>query len=188
MYQRMGIGTSAPATRMEVLSTTPTDRGMFITQTSDDSVAAIFKLRKSRGTVASPGAILTGDFISNFAFQGHDGTGFADASNIRTLATENWTPTSRGSAMIFQTVTPGTSVSQERLRIDGYGDVGIGTQDPTMDLEVNGGVRLNTANAQPPCNQFSRGTFWVIQDNGAGDTVQVCIVSGGYYVWRTIAN
>ena len=172
---------------MEVLSTTATGRGMYITQTTDDSNAAVFKLRKSRGTTSTPGAILNGDFIANFSFQGHDGSGFADASNIRTLATENWTPTSRGSAMIFQTVPPGTAVSQEHVRIDGYGNVGISTPAPMMDLEVNGGVRLNTADTQPACDQNSRGTFWVVQSN-TGDTVEVCIFSGGVYAWRILAN
>ena len=67
------------------------------------------------------------------------------------------------------------------------GFVGIGTTAPMMDLEVNGGVRLNSADPQPACNANARGTFWVVQ-SPSGDTVQVCIFSGGGFVWRTLAN
>ena len=65
--------------------------------------------------------------------------------------------------------------------------VGIGTPSPMMDLEVNGGVRLNTADVQPVCDVNARGTFWVVQ-GVSSDIVQVCILSSGTYVWRTIAQ
>jgi hypothetical protein len=89
-------------------------------------------------------------------------------------------------AISFQTGTTPANKS-EVIRITSSGNVGIGTSTPTLDLEVNGGVRLNTAMPQPLCDINARGTFWVAQ-GVSGDSVQVCILSGGSYVWRTIAQ
>jgi hypothetical protein len=62
----------------------------------------------------------------------------------------------------------------ERMRVTSTGSVGIGTKVPTRELEVNGGVRLNTATARPTCDATNRGTFWITQ-GGAGvkDSVEV---------------
>lgn len=68
------------------------------------------------------------------------------------------------------------------------GNVGIGTTGPTQKLEINGGMRLNTATAKPTCDSAVRGTFWFTQ-SGAGvkDAVEVCAKDAGdAYAWRTI--
>lgn len=67
-------------------------------------------------------------------------------------------------------------------------NVGIGTASPAQTLEVNGGVRLNTATAQPTCNSAGRGTFWVVQSGtGVKDYVQVCVKNASdAYVWALI--
>lgn len=71
----------------------------------------------------------------------------------------------------------------------GYANkVGIGTTTPGEKLEINGGLRLNTATAKPACDSTHRGTFWVAQ-GGAGvkDTVEVCAKDAAdAYTWRTI--
>ncbi len=56
------------------------------------------------------------------------------------------------------------------------------------ELEINGGVRLNTLSAKPPCNTTFRGTFWVTQGTaGVKDSVQVCAKDASdAYAWRTI--
>ena len=68
------------------------------------------------------------------------------------------------------------------------GNVGIGTETPNQKLVVDGGLRLDTADAQPACDATTRGTFWVVQ-NGAGvkDDVQVCAKDAAdAYAWRTL--
>ncbi len=63
--------------------------------------------------------------------------------------------------------------------INYMGNVGIGTTTPAQNLEVNGGMRLNTAKTRPGCDANSRGTFWVTQGTSK-DTVEVCVMNGSY--------
>jgi hypothetical protein len=68
------------------------------------------------------------------------------------------------------------------------GNVGIGTTAPGAKLEVNGGIRLNTATAKPTCDASQRGTLWFTQ-GGAGvkDTLEVCAKDANdVYAWRTL--
>ena len=67
-------------------------------------------------------------------------------------------------------------------------NVGIGTAAPNEALEINGGMRLNTATSKPTCDVTARGTFWFTQ-GGAGvkDDVEVCAKDAtDTYAWRTI--
>lgn len=67
-------------------------------------------------------------------------------------------------------------------------NVGINVANPGQTLEVNGGMRLNTAISKPTCDSGQRGTFWVTQ-SGAGvkDSVQVCAKNASdTYLWATI--
>jgi len=59
---------------------------------------------------------------------------------------------------------------------------------PTAQLEVDGGLRLNTTLAKPTCDSTQRGTLWFTQ-GGAGvkDTLEVCAKdASGTYAWRTL--
>ena len=66
--------------------------------------------------------------------------------------------------------------------------MGIGDTSPSQKLEVNGGIRLNTATAQPSCTASTRGVVWFTQ--GASlvkDTLQVCAKNASdVYGWRTL--
>ena len=68
------------------------------------------------------------------------------------------------------------------------GNVGIGTTSPTQKLEINGGMRLNTATAKPTCDAGIRGTLWYVQGGaGVADTVEACIKNAGdSYLWQTL--
>jgi hypothetical protein len=76
----------------------------------------------------------------------------------------------------------------ERVRVTSTGSVGIGTKVPARELEVNGGVRLNTATARPTCDATIRGTFWITQAGaGVKDSVEVCAKDAGdTFAWRTL--
>jgi hypothetical protein len=78
--------------------------------------------------------------------------------------------------------------STDLVTITSGGNVGIGTTNPGEKLEVNGGVRLNTASAKPTCDSSKRGTLWFTQGaGGVKDALEVCAKDAGdAYAWRTI--
>lgn len=68
------------------------------------------------------------------------------------------------------------------------GNVGIGTTTPGQKLEVNGGIKLNTATARPACAAATRGVFWVVQGSaGVKDSIAVCAKDAvDAYAWRIL--
>jgi len=59
---------------------------------------------------------------------------------------------------------------------------------PTAQLEVDGGMRLNTTVTKPTCDSTQRGTFWVTQAaSGANDNVEVCRKDAAdAYTWASM--
>jgi hypothetical protein len=80
------------------------------------------------------------------------------------------------------------SASSALVLGDNSVSVGIGTSVPTARLDVNGGVRLNTATAKPACDATTRGTFWFTQAAvGIKDSAEVCAKdASNAYAWRTL--
>jgi hypothetical protein len=69
-------------------------------------------------------------------------------------------------------------------------NVGINVSGPTRELEVNGGLRLNTTAGIPSCGAANRGTLWFTQGDTATDTIQACIRNsdGSTYAWNTLGG
>jgi hypothetical protein len=113
-------------------------------------------------------------------------TGISSFGGIRG-GKENSTDTEPSGYLGLYTVDS-SSTFAEKMRVTSTGLVGIGTKVPARELEVNGGVRLNTATAKPACDATIRGTFWVTQ-GGAGvkDAVEVCAKDAtDVFAWRTL--
>lgn len=68
------------------------------------------------------------------------------------------------------------------------GNVGVGVASPASKLEVDGGVRLNTATSKPTCASTIRGTIWVTQSGGgSSDVIEVCLRNASSsYNWVTM--
>jgi hypothetical protein len=113
-------------------------------------------------------------------------TGLSSFAGLRG-AKENATDTEPSGYLGLYTVDSSATFA-ERMRVTSTGLVGIGTKVPASELEVNGGVRLNTATARPTCDATIRGTFWITQ-GGAGvkDSVEVCAKDAAdTFAWRTL--
>jgi len=138
--ENVGIGTTDPKTTVHVVySSNSLQRGIISNNFSDSRVGGKVFVLKGRGTTTNPQPVLAGDQLGVFAFGGYFGTGasdFLDQAAILADATENWTPTRRGSRLRFTTTPNGSIDPQIRMVIDQDGNVGIGTLTPTARLEI----------------------------------------------------
>jgi hypothetical protein len=141
----VGIGTTAPAAALDVVGTNPTLRVDNYSTNVGDSPN--FNFLSARGTATVPTATQSGDNLGQFAANGYNGSGFPSGSKVKVsfVATDNWTTSSNGTAISFQTTAnTDTSTSRtERLRIDNTGNIGIGTAAPSHTLSF-GGSQANT--------------------------------------------
>jgi len=138
---KLGIGTTAPSAKLEVIGTIQAIGGGI----APYSIVDIGKF-SATGLDGTPGYFIAtnwssvpsqGQILGGYRF----GTPLKDFARIEAVTTENHSA-SRGTAMTF-TITPnGTDTKTEIMRIDGSGNVGIGTINPSSKLEVAGQVKI----------------------------------------------
>lgn len=114
------------------------DRGIIrCSQHSADSDPPQFEISKARGTMESPAAVQSLDYIAQLRAMGHDGTNFQISSDLLWIASDDFTSTSRPSTLTIRTVPSGSTTPVERMRVTHDGNVGIGTTSPGAQLEVS---------------------------------------------------
>jgi hypothetical protein len=140
----VGIGTTNPISILDIASENPINGGdndvsmtTFATSYSNDSA---FKVRGARGTKNSPQAMLAGDRLGSFLFQGYDGSAFRSGAGIIGEVEQNFSSSEYATALDFQT-TDGI-VTTSKVIIKGNGYVGIGTTNPGATLEVKGTMKV----------------------------------------------
>ncbi len=139
---KVGIGTTAPVSTLNVSSTTTVSpRGITNEQYNNGMDGVQFRARKARGTSGSPAAVQAGDVLGNYVFDGYDGVAFATGAQIRPVAEEDWSVTAHGAYLAFWTTPTGSGTNMERVRITSGGNVGIGVTNPVEKLHVNGSIR-----------------------------------------------
>ena len=112
--------------------------GSIFATTFTNAGTSLFVGRRARGTGAAPTAVLQGDNLAGFLAQGHTGTGFSPTrGGMFVVASENWTTAAQGTSLNFNTTPIGTTSPGTRMTINPFGDVGIGTFNPTAALEVS---------------------------------------------------
>jgi hypothetical protein len=106
--------------------------------------------RRASGTAEAPTAVGVNDQIVFIGARGHVGTAFTTSSDgyMQIVATQNWTSTARGTRIEFATTPTGSTTTSNRMRIDQDGQVGIGLGGtaPLNLLDVNGNIRVGSAN------------------------------------------
>lgn len=171
--QNVGIGTASPQQTLDVVAP---NNGLvqFSNTTADNTVKVARMILRHYSNSAAPVYLLgtastsTDNFVS-----------FGGGSSAANAATQVYFYTASN------TTTP---VGTPRLVIKGDGSVGIGTTTPSQSLEINGGVRINTATPKPTCDADARGTQWFTQGTaGVKDTLEVCAKdAANNYAWRTL--
>jgi hypothetical protein len=138
----VGIGTTSPSFPLDIQG----DTGANVVSTAYGAGAfGVFMARSARGALGSPSALQSGDTIGGFYGRGYGASNFAGSATygVTGVATQNFTDTNMGTAIIFQT-TPNNSTSRtEAMRIDQNGYVGLGVASPTARLDVNGSINVS---------------------------------------------
>jgi hypothetical protein len=152
----VGIGTTTPASKLEVASTN--QNTLTLSGVGAGGINVIYAKSAHTGTTA----LLANDWLLSLAGAGYGATGYSALSKIRLdmAAEENWTDTAQGTYFAFLTTAPGGTTRSEKVRIAGSGNVGIGTTTPGQLLEVAGASGLD--GATPPTikiNSTNSGTW-----------------------------
>ena len=84
------------------------------------------------------GAIVnSGDGIGRIRFMGYDGAGYITAAQIDGLVDGTPGTNDMPGRLVFYTTADGAASASERMRINSAGNVGIGTNSPTVKLAIS---------------------------------------------------
>jgi hypothetical protein len=144
----VGIGVTAPTASLQVASSSALAAGnpSIILQGSNNTErisirstsASVFVAQFANGTLASPTAVTTGNFLGSYQFGGYAATLWTRGAQVSGSAAGTWTDTSTPANIVFETVPSGSTGFLERMRIDSSGNIGIGTASPANRLSVAG--------------------------------------------------
>jgi hypothetical protein len=187
----VGVGTNAPQVPLHVRGATANDVGImshFVgTNASGGGGIVLFH---NNDPAANSGMPQGNDRLGNILFGGYmaDGVTRRASAGLSSYSDGTWTGSSTPSYLSFQTTPAGTGARVERMVIRGNGNIGLGTNNPTQKLEIDGGVKLNTATGQPACSATVRGTVWFTRSAaGVADLLEVCAKDNlDAYAWHAL--
>lgn len=128
-----GVGTSAPATQLEVIG------NQYISRYGSIAVIPQMLFRKASGTSSSPTAIGASTTIGMLGGVGYGTTGYGTtAAQIRFVSAEAWTDSANGANIHFLTTPVGSTNATTVMRIGSDARVGFGTTTPRGLVELEG--------------------------------------------------
>lgn len=171
----VGIGTTSPQGVIHSV-------GNFVYNDyyANSTSAPIFLQRKARGTAASPSAVQATDGLGFLLARGYGTTAFGtnNVVGIGFHAAENFTDSAQGTYIAFGTTPTGSTIRQERVRLDASGNLGIGTSSPTSLLHVGGNTLITGITTVTNTTQATSTTTGALQVAG-GAGVQGNLHVGG---------
>ena len=175
---RVGIGTNAPSTLLDLYNATTSaitltgdgTTAIVLVRSSNDASGPALNFRKARGTIGSRIAVNSGDQIATSNYTAYDGTNLVAVSQIQgRVETITGTDNVSGILSFFTRPDGAGAALAERMRISSAGNVGIGTTTPTQKLSVTvadaaQAVQLRGANGMVRIRPYQDATNGTIID------------------------
>ena len=161
---RIGFGTSDPVERFEFRG--PGDNDFQITSANTNPPNYI--LYNTGGTLETPGPLATDGEIGSFIVKTHDGNGIVETGGFRFFMDGVATPGSAPSRFVINTTPAGSTSQVERIVVRNTGNVGIGTDEPSERMDINGNLRVRN---------LSEGT--VVSDSNGNLKIGPSVVAAG---------
>lgn len=146
----IGIGNTTPGQKITMYDPTSFeinvngDGGVAarLTRYSTDTTSPALNFRKSRGTIATPTAVASGDELGRTNYTAYDGSAFIVGAIIQSYV-DTYTGVSDLDASLRFHTREGGVAAAERMRIAPSGNVGIGNTAPAYKLRVDGDISLS---------------------------------------------
>lgn len=157
----LGVGTQNPVASFSVTETgTNPDRGLVVTQHSDNAAGVISGLRKSRGSEAEPTSVADGDYTGSFAFSNYSGTQWIGnaffGARVNGLVTNSSVPTDLFFCTSDTFISNCYTQGKVRMVIDSDGNIGFGGQlTPAFPLHHANGAHLTAGGVWENSSSFS---------------------------------
>ena len=138
----VGIGTTEALFKLDVagnVGVTNDNSYLYLYSTTEDNVDARINFIKKRTTTDE---VLSGDGLGEVRFWGMSQPAtYVTGGMIEFTAAENWASTNNGTSFSLKTIQSTESTLEDRININGDGNVGISNNTPTYGLDVNGTFR-----------------------------------------------
>lgn len=186
----VGVGSAAPSTAIFVSGATANDTNIlsqFVGTTSGGG--GNINLLHNNASTTNGGLPQAYDRLGNILFGSYyNSTTKYMTGGISAYAEGTWTSSSAPTYFSLFTTPSGSVGRLERIRVRADGNVGIGTTNPTVKLQVDNGVRLTASVAKPTCAVGVSGTLWFLSTAaGSKDILQLCAKdASGVYAWRDL--
>lgn len=149
-----------------------------LTETNDVApTAGAMVMRRARGTVAVPTAVLSGDTIAGLNARGYGATAFSSLgrASFSFRASENWTDTEQGTDFVLETTITGGTSRASRLTA-----TGVGLVSTTTSCFGRGAPVTKTADFTVAVSEN-----WLI-NNKSGSTCTVTLPAASSFTGREI--
>ena len=135
---------AAPQVQVEGTNANLASIGIFCSASDVDGGRLLLAHQRSGG-VGGNTIVNDDDQTGSITFQGSDGTQFVESASIKAEIDGTPGADDMPGRLIFSTTADGAASPTERLRITSAGRMGVGTNDPSTNLHVVGGIRATTA-------------------------------------------